>query len=73
MFFLTGCKRTLSSAKELLAVARCMNDLITEESCKLSEVVKRNKVVVVISSAEYFVLSFVSNRFCSVILFVGVL
>ena len=36
----------------------------------MSEVVKRNKVVVVISSTEYFVLSFVSNRFCSVILFV---
>ena len=34
------------------------------------EVVKRNKVVVVISSTEYFVLSFVSNRFCSVIFFV---
>ena len=32
--------------------------------------VKRNKVVVVISSTEYFVLSFVSNRFCSVIFFV---
>ena len=36
----------------------------------MSEVVKRNKVVVVISSTEYFVLSFVSNRFRSVILFV---
>ena len=36
----------------------------------MSEVVKRNKVVVVISSTEYFVFSFVSNRFRSVILFV---
>ena len=36
----------------------------------MSEVVKRNKVVVVISSTEYFVLSFVSNRFRSVIPFV---
>ena len=35
--------------------------------------VKRNKVVVVISSTEYFVLSFVSNRFCSIIFLFGVL